>query len=256
MSKSLITKIENILDDIISENKDLFKYYNSDYKYNNRRVPRVTSIVSSCIGKDEIVKWANSIGLEGKDYTTYMREVFDVGSETHSYIENFSKNIDVNFNAMQFYREKSKMAYLAYRRWYDTLKRSNYDVEILKTEHTITCKYFGGTIDALYRINGKLYIVDYKTSNNVRLDNAIQLAAYNYLLEKTENIFVDGHIILQLNKDNISYNEYVLNIDNPLQKTYLDQTKEAFMCCVLWFYYLTLIKNNLKSHTGWEGVKV
>ena len=64
-------------------------------------------------------------------------------------------------------------------------------------------------MDGLYEINGKKYIVDYKTSNHVTFRYFLQVAAYRYILKNELGIDVDGCIILQLSKNDISYNEYI-----------------------------------------------
>ena len=50
------------------------------------------------------------------------------------------------------------------------------------------------------RINGKIYLIDFKTSNHVTYKYYLQLAAYSKVLREKENINIDGVIILQLNK--------------------------------------------------------
>jgi len=57
---------------------------------------------------------------------------------------------------------------------------------------------FAGTVDRVLEINGKEYLVDIKTSNNMHESYWLQLAAYNKLLLEY-NYEVDGVAILWLN---------------------------------------------------------
>lgn len=58
----------------------------------------------------------------------------------------------------------------------------------------------GGTIDRVMKINGKLYLVDIKTSNAVHNHYWLQIAAYKKMLEeKQPDLKLDGVAILWLN---------------------------------------------------------
>ena len=184
----------------------------SGYTYNGFIVPRVTKILSRCIHSDSLMYWANSLGFKHQSYKKTLDSYANIGTNTHNSIDNYlndeSFNVDKNSIPYQSYN-----AYQSFLKWYNTINNIA-KVKVIFHEKTLTCKYFGGTLDGLYEINGKLYLVDYKTSNHITFNYCLQLAAYRYMLKTELNIDIDGCIILQLSKETISYNEFVLNFDN------------------------------------------
>ena len=40
-------------------------------------------------------------------------------------------------------------------------------VEYVYVEHKIVCKWFGGTLDALFKIDDRIFLIDFKTSNYI-----------------------------------------------------------------------------------------
>lgn len=68
--------------------------------------------------------------------------------------------------------------------WRDEVKP-----EILATEITIFSEKHGyaGTVDLICRIDGVLYVVDFKTSKQVWMEHELQVSAYRSALESGEN---------------------------------------------------------------------
>lgn len=113
------------------------------------------------------------------------------GTAIHNAAENYAK----------FGIEDVPPAYAGYfngfRQWWDDAKP-----EILATEHKLYHKIlrYAGTADLLCIINGKLTLVDYKTSAQVNTKLcAIQLEAYDRALE-SHGIKVEDRLILHLSK--------------------------------------------------------
>lgn len=103
-------------------------------------------------------------------------------------------------------------------------------------EHTLVCKYFGGTLDLLLEIDGKIYLVDFKTSNHSSYKHFLQLAAYRYMLRETEGINVNGCIILMLDKKSDMFIEHILDFENIDHLNYIDQCQESFLSLVYAYY--------------------
>ena len=81
---------------------------------------------------------------------------------------------------------------------------------------------FGGTLDAVGEIDGKIVLLDWKTSNAVYGDYILQLAAYALLLEENRpELTPTGFHILRFSKDNADFAHHSYgNLDNE---------KEAFI---------------------------
>ena len=198
-------------------------YYNSE----GIQVPRVTEILSRMIHSDGLMYWANSLGLKGYKYRETLNKSANIGTIAHSAIEKFLKtNI----------KSEDNTPFLGFLLWYEALTQGGVVIEVLMIEHRIACKWFGGTLDCLMRINGKIYLVDFKTSNHVTFSYFLQLAAYRYMLRVVEGIEVDGVIVLQLDKDEPGFNEYILDFIYPDHLAFMNHCELTFMSLVYAYY--------------------
>lgn len=222
------------LDTLLDGYPDLSKVFESSYYFDDLNVPRVTKIIRRCIHSEGLMSWANYMGFKHQSYTKILSHAAEVGSQCHARINAFFE--PKNKQPMQLL-EEANYAYESFNKWYNYVC-SIANVKPILHEYTITCKYFGGTLDGLYRINDKVYIIDYKTSNHVDFDYMLQLAAYIFMLEEYEKITIDGAIILQLSKSSIDYNEYALDFNDPKHKEFMNDCKNAFLIMTLWYYYL------------------
>ena len=224
----------------IYDDKDKF------YEYEDIRVPRVTQILSRCIHEDSFLYWANSLGFKHLSYNKTMNFYAEIGTHCHNNIDEFLTDNDhiVDHNIPI----ESKTAYYGFLKWYNDI-HSNAKVDVLMHEKTLVCKYFGGTLDGLYKINGKIYLVDYKTSNHISMKHALQLSAYRYMLRTLLGLEIDGCIVLQLSKNEVAYNEYVLNFDNEYQVDFANKCEQCFLSLVYAYYNLYNVEqaySNLK----------
>lgn len=219
------------------------------YMYNDKiRVPRVTAILSSMSNKDGIIQWANSLGFKHKKYKSELDRAGNIGTECH---ESIDKYLDDKENApdMFFYKE-ANFAFNSFLKWFNDIQKDN-SVEIILKEKTLIGKYFGGTLDGLYKINGKTYLVDYKTSNHVTVNYTLQLAAYRYLLWELLGISIDGCIILQVSKNDISYNEYVLDFNRDDHFKFIQDCERCFMSMVFAYHNISKI-NSIYDNLDWR----
>lgn len=231
-----MVEMVKLLDDIKSEATDISK----TYSHNGIPVPRVTSILSKCIHSDGLMYWANSLGFKRMSYSKTLNEAANIGTQCHNNIDAFL--VDRSHTAPDDMTRKAANAYQSFLKWFNDISLYA-TIEIVFHEKTITCPYFGGTLDGLYKINGKYYLVDYKTSNHVTYKYCLQVAAYRYMLRTILGIEVDGCIILQLSKDSISYNEYVLDFSNPNHLQFMNECERAFFSLVYAYYNINIIEN-------------
>ena len=223
----------------------------SNYTYNGIVVPRVTKILSKCIHSDSLMYWANSLGFKHQSYRKTLDEAANIGTHTHNNIDGFLS--DESYEAIESSMpHQSYNAYQSFLRWFFDINSAAI-VKVIFHEKTLTCKYFGGTLDGLYEINGKIYLVDYKTSNHINFKYCLQLAAYKYMLRTELGIEIDGCIILQLAKDIVSYNEFVLNFSNPDHLKYMNECENAFLSIVYAYYNITKIEESYKA-LNWEVI--
>lgn len=223
----------------------------SDYTYNGVKVPRVTKILSKCIHSDSLMYWANSLGYKHQSYKKTLDTAANIGHHTHENIDGFLN--DETYEAIESSMPyQSYNAYQSFLRWFFTVT-SIAIVKVIFHEKTLTCKYFGGTLDGLYKINGKIYLVDYKTSNHITFKYCLQLAAYRYMLRTELGIEIDGCIILQLSKETVSYNEFVLNFSNPDHLKYINDCEMAFLSLVFAYYNIAKVETGYNA-LNWEVI--
>lgn len=210
------------------------KYKNS----NGQNIPRVTEIISNMIHSDSLMYWANHIGFKGIRYSDALNNASRIGTAAHAAIENFLNNK----------LECDNVPFLGFMTWYNIITvDKKLQLEVIYVEHTITCQWFGGTLDALFRINGKVYLIDFKTSNHVTFKYFIQLAAYRYMLRESEGIDVDGVIVLQLDKFDPGFNEYLLSFDIPDHAIFMNNCETTFLSLVYSYYNIKNIEGEYKA---------
>lgn len=208
------------------------------YNENGERVPRVTEILSKMIHNDGLMYWANSLGFKGLRYKEVLNNAANMGTIAHNAIEKYLKEkIETNSN----------IPFLGFLSWYNIIIEAGLAIKPIYIEHRVACKWFGGTLDALMEIGGKIYLMDFKTSNHVTYTYFLQLAAYRYMIRLLYNIEVDGVIVLQLDKEEPGFNEYILTFSNPEHLDFMNKCEEAFLSLVYAFYNVSRVEKDFKN---------
>ena len=195
------------------------------YFYNGIPVPRVTEIISKMIFEEYLMYWANGLGFKHQGYKKTIEAAANIGSEAHDLINKFLLGEQFTSN---------NIPYLAFRKWWIDVTTNN-EIEVIGSEEALSCPYFGGTYDLLLKINGLIYLVDFKTSNYVSYKYFLQLAAYKYMLEQN-GYNIAGCIVLQLNKTKIEYTEYPLIFSNEYHRQFIDECLRTFLSLVYGYY--------------------
>lgn len=202
----------------------MFKYYKNKYGI---EVPRVNEILRHIGDSSGLCSWANYLGFKKINYNSILNEYSSIGSYAHNMINSYINNNDEYFDIDKKLYNMATNAYSGFKVWFDDISKNN-DVKVLFSEYTIVGDEYGGTIDALIEINGKLYLADFKTSNDTRIEHILQLCAYKELLKEVENIEIDGMMIIKSDKNiSESYTEYMI-LDN-------NENSEFISICVSCF---------------------
>ena len=230
------------MENIIKLLNTISKEYNipeseGHYLYNNVPVPRVTHILSEMLHDDSLMGWSNYIGYYKKQkYKDVLTRASDIGSTVHEAIENYiQNNVPLNIDKVKAeYVNEVNSAYHAFNEYWKILSQNN--VEVLMQEQELVCRYFGGKLDLLVRINGKIYLIDFKTSNHLSYKYFYQLAAYQYMLRESYNIEADGYIVLVLSKTSGLFEEHILHRCIPEHNRYMDACEDTFLSLVYAYY--------------------
>ena len=102
----------------------------------------------------------------------------------------------------------------------------------------------------LVEINGKKYLIDFKTSNHVGYKYFLQLAAYRYILRTEHNIEIDGCIVLQLDKKTSSFKEFVLDFSNIEHFAYINNCERAFLSLVYAYFNRLCVEDGFNKYFG------
>lgn len=210
------------------------------YTYNGKNVPRVTEVLSKMISEEKLMNWANSLGFKHKRYRDVLNQAATFGTKVHHGIECLLKGLPVPEDTPQ-------VCLNAFKEWWKVIQANNY--EIIGQEKKLVCEWYGGTYDCLMKINDKIYLIDFKTSNHVTYKYYLQLAAYSKVLREKEGINIDGVIILQLNKYQPKYKEYILDLSIPDHKNYFDLCERTFISILYSYYHIHYLEENFNDLT-------
>lgn len=151
------------------------------------RVPGTTTIISKCKESGGLIHWAWNLGMQGKDYRAERDKAADAGTLAHALVEAHIGGDTAPPEATT--NPKAVAAFQAYLSWEAATK-----LEIVDQEMSLVSEAYryGGTPDAIGYLDGKLCLLDWKTSNSVYPDYLIQLAAYKQLVEENDIATIDG----------------------------------------------------------------
>jgi len=146
-------------------------------------VPGVTTIVG-LLNKPHLVAWANKMGLQGIDTTAYTAAAAGAGTCAHEMIQAMVGGPEVDFS--KYTGEEIEAAQNAAEKFRAWLQKHDMQTHLIE-EQLVSERYrTGGTIDWYGELDGKMTLVDIKTSGNVYAEHVIQVAAYAQLLKDEE----------------------------------------------------------------------
>ena len=125
--------------------------------------PTVSQLLD-LLNKPALIKWANKIGLEGKEIDIERRSRLNAGTSIHNQISQFV------INQTPFKNKSDQDNYLSFIS----------DKEVLEVENRIETEWFTGIYDMRLKWNNKIYVVDFKNnSKRIYFENKLQLIAYS-----------------------------------------------------------------------------
>ena len=187
----------------------------------------VTTIIHQNLGwgARALMHWAWKLGMDGIDYRKEAEESADAGTIAHEMIECEIKGKE--FDASKYdpaLVDKAENAFLSFLEWKDHVGFEAIETEI----HLVSEKYqYGATPDCIARINGKLALFDWKTSNELYPEHIVQLAAYRVAWEENfpDKPLVGGYYLLRITKgEDISFHWHHWED--------LSIAWEVFLCCL------------------------
>lgn len=161
-------------------------YVDTDGNY----YPSVTTILEAYPKTYQFYEWLKSAG---SDADRVRDAAGERGTNVHDLTEKYDNGFEVSLLNSAGTPQYSLEVWAMFERYIDFSKR--YSPTNILVEQQFIDHGFAGTIDRVAEIEGKIYIVDIKTSNALYDSFWLQLAAYRSLYKED----VDGVAILWLN---------------------------------------------------------
>ena len=145
-------------------------------------LPSVTWIKNYYYTSPYLVRWIADKGLTESE--RIKKEAGTRGDKIHQATEQLEKDGEIRIEDKFLNKETGQMeeltaeeleAVISYKDFIDDT-----NAEILANEMTVFSEKYAGTLDRIFRINGQIYIIDLKSSQNIRKDMIIQLSAYSH----------------------------------------------------------------------------
>lgn len=150
------------------------------YEHEGRYYPSVTYILGWLPTAPELKEWIGNKGWEESRRIMHLRG--DIGSYVHNAIELMIKDgakyteADIDKDIKD---EKEalfvKRCLLGFMNFIEELPEGSV---ILESEETVIAEDYAGTVDLTIKIDGEIWIMDWKTSKSIRESHKIQLEAY------------------------------------------------------------------------------
>jgi hypothetical protein len=196
------------------------------YKLSNgQRVPSVTTITKRFADSGGLVRWANLQGLEGKSLDEERDAAADAGKLAHAWIEAsiFCRPLERPHWATDKMCAQAKKALESFQDWAAEVR-----LDVLETEMPLVSEAhrFGGTMDCLAIVSGRLAILDWKSGKSIYGDFIVQQAGYHLLLEARGDAPLPERIcILRIGKQyaDFHYHSYGADVIELARRSFLMQ---------------------------------
>jgi hypothetical protein len=160
-------------------------------------VPSVTTYLEAYPKSYAYYEWLKSAGENADEIRD---EAGRRGSVVHKLTERYDNGEEVSFLDDNGFIDYKVSEWAMFEKYVEF--RTKHETAVIHNELNVVSGDYrmGGTIDRIMQINGKLYLVDIKTSNAVHNHYWLQLAAYKKLIEEVQpELRLDGVAILWLN---------------------------------------------------------
>jgi len=164
------------------------------YKRNGEYYPSITYVLS-CYPKGKYFQdWLKKVGYSA-DYI--VKKAGEDGTQVHEMIEDYLNGKELNFleNGIPLYDPNIWQMFLKFVDWWETHKPILLETEV----HLFSDKIkVAGTCDLVCEIDGEVWIIDFKTSNNLQTTYELQTAIYAECYKECFNKMADRQGILWL----------------------------------------------------------
>lgn len=177
--------------------KDRIEFLDSRYYLhaNGNFYPSVTTKLEAYPKGPAFYEW---LKRAGEDADEIRDEAGRKGSAVHQLCEDFDSGLECHIHNEFGNAQYKEIEWAMFERYVEF--RTKFPYELVANElHYISPAFgFAGTLDRVFRVDGKLVLVDIKTSNALHNHFWLQLAAYKYLYDEVNQEKIDSVRVLWL----------------------------------------------------------
>jgi hypothetical protein len=188
-----------------------------------KRVAGITTILNLLTDANVLARWANNLGLDGINSSTYVDTLARVGTFVHYRIECDLQDMDYDtsdFTGNEI--EKGNEVYKKYEDW-----KSQHKLVMVAMEKPLVSELhaFGGTGDFFGYVDDVFSYIDFKTSKGCYLNHKVQAVACAKLWEERVGDKVEDIRILRFGRNEKEGFE-------EIHVTQHDKMWEMFLACL------------------------
>jgi hypothetical protein len=152
------------------------------------------------LDKPALIRWANKQGLAGIDTTVKVKRAADIGTVGHARIEAHLRGMELDESNLDHELvDKSANAFLRFLEWWD---KSGLEVKGTEIQMISEAIQVGGTMDILAASKeGKLVLVDIKTSGGIYREMRLQASAYAGIYEEISGAEISDVLVARVGKE-------------------------------------------------------
>jgi len=194
MSKKNIKKSYNRILEISEDSKQITLPDARYYRRNGKYYPSVTYVLSYYPKGKHFQDWLKKVGYSA-DWI--VKKAGEEGTQVHEMIEDYLNGKELNFlrNGVPVYNPNIWQMFLRFVDFWET-----YNPTLIETEvHLFSDELkIAGTCDLICEIDDKLWVIDFKTSNNLQITHDLQIAIYGKMYKECYGKTIDRHGVLWL----------------------------------------------------------
>lgn len=237
-----------VFDPYLQDTRRKGKEY-SQYMFQGIPVPRVTAILKYMNGDTEGLNcWAANLG---RNYFKEKERILDVGSRLHEAIAEYLTN--GTLSTIQHLRGPLRNEVLTCFRnflaWHNHIKKIGWKLEVIYSEIPLVTPWYGGTADLIAKINGRTYVIDFKSSKSINFTYLIQTVAYKWAIDNyyPELGPIDGVGILRFDKKKDIFEDIFLDVMYPNDCMMMNQYLYSFTYALNLYYSTNVLEQRTKE---------
>lgn len=143
------------------------------------RVPGSTTI-TGLLNKPFLMRWHNTMGLEGIDTSKYVDAAARIGTLSHQMVQDSLQGQETDTS--DYSKNEISLAENAILSFFSWKKQHEIEAILCETPMVSEAFRYGGTVDCYCKLDSIPTLLDFKTGKTIYQDHFVQLAAYKNIL--------------------------------------------------------------------------